>query len=428
MSLTRPETGAEADAEAGAATEASGLAHLAAVSYLGSRLAPTGGYWVALAGGVAVARAAARHGLRVGLGATIAGLAQSVAVMGPARLSIALTQAVTAPLLGRLHARGAGVPLQVVVAAAIRIGLALMWTAFFIWVIIGGLGTYVGGYDWLLGTLPFLPQGQSGVLVLSIGSIVVWALFSTPIQVLVYRRGLRRWPADLGPAPDARPPPREPAARRRLDPRAVTLAATVAWILLLAGTDWPLLVGVAAWLALAWVVARPERDFVPVGLAIALVLGLSALVVGLMAGVGVGLALERATRAALLVLVATWFRGACGSAGIREVSRRILGRLRRVLPGASEAAGMLGDLGSADAIVPAGRALGDALRDVEHKPRPVLDAVLGWVVEESRRFRPAAPAAPPPLGVRPFDVALVVAAALPVLALLTGAAGLGSGP
>ena len=37
-----------------------------AVSFLGSRLAPTGAFWVALAGGVAVARAAARGGLRLG--------------------------------------------------------------------------------------------------------------------------------------------------------------------------------------------------------------------------------------------------------------------------------------------------------------------------------------------------------------------------
>ena len=38
---------------------------------------------------------------------------QTVAVMGPARVNAPLTQALTAPLLGALHRRGTGVPLQV---------------------------------------------------------------------------------------------------------------------------------------------------------------------------------------------------------------------------------------------------------------------------------------------------------------------------
>jgi len=117
-------TQAPSDPTTSDATDASGLAHLAAVSYLGSRLAPTGGYCVALAGGVAVARATARHGLRVGYGASMAGLAQSVAIMGPARLSIPLTQAVSAPLMGALEGRRARLITQIAVAAVVRMALA----------------------------------------------------------------------------------------------------------------------------------------------------------------------------------------------------------------------------------------------------------------------------------------------------------------
>jgi len=419
-------TQAPSDPTTSDATDASGLAHLAAVSYLGSRLAPTGGYWVALAGGVAVARAAARHGLRVGYGASMAGLAQSVAIMGPARLSIPLTQAVSAPLVGALEGRRARLITQIAVAAVVRMALALLGTAFFIWIILGGLDAYAGAYEWMTSRLGWLPEGEAGVLVLSAVSLLVWTLLASPVQVLVYRRGMRRWPSDTAPSPNALPAPGGEPARRALDPRAVTLAGAIASALLLASADWPLLAAVVAWLALAWAVARPERDFVPVGAAIALVLAVSAFVVGLLADLGLIISLERAARAALLVAVATWFRAAAGTGGIREVARRVLGRLRRVIPGTREAARMLGDLGSGAVLLPAGRALLDELRAVRHRPRPVLDAVLGWVVEESRGFRPAAAVASPRLGLRPLDIALVVLSIAPLATLVTGVAGLGS--
>ena len=409
-----------------ATEEASGLAHLAAVSYLGSRLAPTGGYWVALAGGVAVARAAARHGLRVGFGASMAGLAQSVAIMGPARLSIPLTQAVSAPMVGALESRRARLITQIAVAALVRLSLALLGTAFFIWIILGGLDAYAGAYEWMTSRLGWLPEGEAGVLVLSAVSLLIWTLLASPVQVLIYRRGMRRWPSDTGPSPEARPAPSGEPARRALDPRAVTLAAAIASALLLSSSDWPLLAAVVVWLGLAWAVARPERDFVPVGAAIALVLASSAFFVGLLADVGLVTSLERAARAALLVAVATWFRAAAGTGGIREVSRRMLGRLHRVLPGAREAARMLGDLGSGAVLLPAGRALLDGLREVRHRPRPMLDAVLRWVVEESRDFRPAAALTSPRLGLRPLDVALMALSITPLAALLTGVASLGS--
>ena len=85
-----------------------GLAHVASASFLASRVAPTGGFALALAGGVALARAAQRLGLRTGFGASLAAMLQTIAIMGPARVSIPLTQAITAPLLGRMEARGHG--------------------------------------------------------------------------------------------------------------------------------------------------------------------------------------------------------------------------------------------------------------------------------------------------------------------------------
>ena len=93
-------------------------------------------------------------------------------------------------------------------------------------------------------------------------------------------------------------------------------------------------------------------------------------------------ALRRASRAALLVLVATWLRAAAGADGLREVSRRALGKLRRV-PGASEAAQVLDHIASEGRIVEAGRTLAEQLSGVPKRPVPFLDAVLGWVVRES---------------------------------------------
>src|SRR5919204_320419 len=52
--------------------EAAGLAHVATVSFLSSRAVPSVGFWVALAGGVALARAALRDGIRLGYGASVA--------------------------------------------------------------------------------------------------------------------------------------------------------------------------------------------------------------------------------------------------------------------------------------------------------------------------------------------------------------------
>ena len=65
----------------------------------------------------------------------------------------------------------------------------------------------------------------------------------------------------------------------------------------------------------------------------------------------------------------------------------------------------------------AARSLVAALRTVERRLVPVLDAVLGWVATESRRFRPHAPEPPMALRWRAVDVWLVVLATAPLAAL-----------
>src|SRR4051794_18472456 len=161
---TCPVMTADARETPGDSGEHAGLAHVATASFLASRVAPSGGFAIALAGGVALARAAQTAGARVGYGASLAAMAQTVAVMGPARIGIPLTQALSAPMLGRLHARGTGVRSQFAACAAIRLVHELVGTAFYIWIILGGLDVYAGTYDALAGRLPFLGSGQTAAL------------------------------------------------------------------------------------------------------------------------------------------------------------------------------------------------------------------------------------------------------------------------
>ena len=130
-----------------------GPAHVATVSFLASRAVPTGGFWVALAGGVALARVSQRRGAREGYGASIAAMLESVAIIGPARVSVPFTQALTAPLLGRLEARSVSPLLQALACGLIRLLHNASVTAFFIWVIAGGLDAYAGTYDALGGRI-----------------------------------------------------------------------------------------------------------------------------------------------------------------------------------------------------------------------------------------------------------------------------------
>src|SRR5215211_2688548 len=114
MATAQPATSA-------APPEAVGPAHVGVVSFLAARAAPTGGFWIALAGGVALARVAERRGARLGFGASAAAMLETVAIIGPARIGVPLTQAVSAPMLGRLHARGAGFWPQLLACGVVRL-------------------------------------------------------------------------------------------------------------------------------------------------------------------------------------------------------------------------------------------------------------------------------------------------------------------
>ena len=89
-------------AQAAAPTSSSsGPAYVATVSFVASRAVPFGGFFVALPGGMALARVAQLRGLRQGFGASLATLIETVALMGPARFGVPFTQALSAPVLGR---------------------------------------------------------------------------------------------------------------------------------------------------------------------------------------------------------------------------------------------------------------------------------------------------------------------------------------
>jgi hypothetical protein len=414
------------ESPAGGPAGQAGLAHVATASFLASRVVPTGGFAVALAGGVALARAAQIAGARTGYGASLAAMLQTVAVMGPARIGIPLTQALSAPLLGRLHARRATFAAQFAACAGMRLADQLVATAFYIWIILGGIGVYTGTYDALLGDLPVLPAGQTAALLATLAGLLTWTVFGSAVQVAVYRRGLLGWPA--APVPAGAPAPDRADAggttlrRPRFDPRAVAIAAVVAFAVLLVSTAWVVLGAVSAWLVLAWAVARGDRDPVRAGLALAAVLAAGALAFGLVSGAGLDLTLQRTARAALLVLVATWLRAAAGEAGLREVARRGLHPARR-LPAAGEAAAILDRLGARGGLGASARALVETVRHVPRRPTPLAGAVLLWIAGEAARFAPApAGAAPAQLRARTPDRALVVliVAAAATLALPGG--------
>src|SRR5688572_26922851 len=180
------------DDRAASAAMLGGPAHVAVVSFLAARAAPTGGFWIALAGGVALARAAERRGARPGFGASAAAMLETVAIIGPARLGIPLTQAATAPMLGRLEARGWPPLPQILACAAIRLLHNTATTAFFIWVITGGLDAYAGTYD-AIGRRLGVEIGSADALALTLAGLLAWAAFASTVQVLIYRRGLASW-------------------------------------------------------------------------------------------------------------------------------------------------------------------------------------------------------------------------------------------
>jgi len=360
---------------------------VAVVSFLAARAAPVGGFWIALAGGVALARVAQRRGARLGFGASIAAMLETVAIIGPARIGIPLTQAITAPMLGRLEARGWRPLPQILACGLVRLIHNSLTTAFFIWVIAGGLDAYAGTYD-AIGRRIGIEVGTADALLLTAASLLAWAAFASTIQVLVYRRGLALWDqtqVDVEIQRQAQPRERRPALRTgRGDPRLLSVVAVVTFVVLLATTRWPALGLVAAGLAAGWLATRKENGVWRTGAVFAAVLAAGAFVFGLGGGLGLDVAARRATRAALLVLTATWLRAAAGAEGLREVSRRMLLRLRR-LPAAPEAAAALDEIEGEGQLTEAAKALEKQLRGVEKRPVPLLDAVLRWVVAHAEQ-------------------------------------------
>jgi len=404
-----------------------GPAHVGVVSFLAARAAPTGGFWIALAGGVALAHVAARRGARLGFGASAASMLETVAIIGPARFGVPLTQALTAPMLGRLHARGVGFWPQLAACALVRLIHNAATTAFFIWVIAGGLDAYAGTYD-AIGRRFGIEVNTADALVLTAVSLLAWAAFASTVQVLVYRRGLLSWAAGAGAVERQHrgEPDRRWWADRsesdtnthhlgRFDPRAVTLSAAVAFALLLGSTEWAFLAAMGVWLAVAWLVARADPEPVKAGLVFAAILAAGAFTFALGGGLGLDAAVRRAMRAALLVLAATWLRAAAGADGLREVSRRVLRRLRKI-PAAPEASSVLDGIESEGRLAAAARALTDRLAETPKRPRELLDAVLAWVVRQSDTFQPAPPPAALLLSASALDYVLVASACVPFLA------------
>jgi hypothetical protein len=398
-----------------------GLAHVATVSFLASRAAPSLQFFFALGGGIALARSAQREGARAGYGTALASMLQTVAVMGPARINAPLTQAITAPMMGRLEARGARPATEFLACLALRLVHYAVLLFAFIFVILGGIDEFTGSYETLTGWLGIVPQGPRAALVVTAAGQTLWAILFSAIQVAAYRRALGDWPA-ADPREEPAAPEAEVAQERvpgRFDPRAVLLAALLASGLLLASTSWALLLGVTAWLVPAWLLSRPDNDAVPLGLLLAGLLAFAALTGGLLSGAGLELTLRRTLRAVLLVAVATWMRAAAGAPGLRETFRRALHRLR-ALPSVKEGAAAMEGLDAGPQLIAAGRAAADRFADVELKPADLADTVTAWVATESAGYRPGAQRPALRLRLHAPDLVLVALTLTPALALVGG--------
>lgn len=358
-----------------------GLANVAALTFLAARAVP-GGFVVALAGGVPLARAAHRHGARAGYATAGASLIETMAVMGPARMGIPVPHAASAPALGALERRGAALLALALAGAAIRFGYYLATSAFYVLVLVG-LDAYAGTYEAVRRTFGFLPGGTAAPLAMTAAFLLVWSLVAGLIQAWVVRRGLRRWPdeaEEFGERPAA-----APERAGLADPRAVVWTGLVATAITLASTQPAALALVAGWLLAAWLIVRAGVRSLTGGLALAAPLALSTLAFGLVGGIGAELALRRAARVALLVLTAVWLRSAAGAAGLRAISLRAVRRLRR-LPTLALSARVLGASAGVGNYGESARALGRSIARVRKRPGPLLVAVLGWIAAEARRL------------------------------------------
>ena len=281
--------------------------------------------------------------------------------------------------------------MQTLVCAAIRLVQNALTSAFVI-VVLTGLDVYLESYDTIAGVIPLLPEGHAAAWVVTVGSLLVWAVFASAAQVWVYRRGLHAWPRP-GRSRRCTSSRRRPSRTRsgrggstRGRWRSRRRSPSGCWCRASRGRC---SAAVAAWLARRRAgLAAATGPSSPSGWGSRSCSGRCPLRRAARRAGHRGLA-PAGVRATLLVLVATWLRAAAGTAGLREVSRRVLGRLRRA-PAAAEAVLVMGELGSGRELGAAARSVLAALRSVPAKTVPVVDAVLGWVAFESRRFRPAA--------------------------------------
>lgn len=377
------------DADDEDARALAGMASVAALTFLVARAVPLG-WTVAVAAGVPLARAGERHGTRAGYATATASLVETTAIMGPARMGIPVPHAASAPLLGAMHRRRASFAALTVAAAAVRTVYYTLTAAFSIVVLIG-LDAYLGTYERLRDLFGFLPAGTAAALWVTFAQLVLWSIGAGMIQAWAIRRGLRRWDAQSGPvgaAGGAAPARRAPGRHAT----AIVLAGIVAFTVALASTDPRVLGGLAAMLLLCWAATAASGGALLRGLVLAAPLALSTLGFGLAGGIGAELAGLRAARVALLVLIAVWVRSAAGAEGLRRALVWAVRRLRRVPMLATTAAVLAGST-QADDLGAAARRLGGRLRCARRRPVPVIDAVLGWLAEESSRI--GAPASQP---------------------------------
>lgn len=363
--------------------ELAGLATVAALAFLAARVVP-GGFVVALVGGVPIARAGQRQGLRAGFATGIAGLIETIAVMGPARLIIPLPHVLSGPILGVLYARRARFAALAAAGAAVRLALYLASFAFYVYVVVGA-DAFLGTYEQVRETLGgWLPAGAGGAVLGVVVFNAVWSLIAGAIQAWVVTRGLSRWqePGEAV-APVAVVP--EESGAPRLDGRAVIGAAAIAFVALLATTRPAVLAVVVVWLVAVWVIARAEPRALLTGLGLAVPLAISTLGFGLVGGLGLTVVLPRTLRVSLIVFTAVWLRAAAGPAGIRDTSMRAMRRLQWA-PTLALSSAVLGESAGAGDFGGAIRRLGKGLAATGRRPREVTHATLDWVAEESDRL------------------------------------------
>jgi hypothetical protein len=170
----------------------------------------------------------------------------------------------------------------------------------------------------------------------------------------------------------------------------VAAASLMAFGVLLFAPDPRVLGASAICLGVLWAISRPDRDVLPSGVTLAIALAVLAGGISALGGNAAEDALRLAARAALLVLWATWLRAASGDRGFREVSRRVLWRLRG-LPTARETGTLLAEMGPERRIAPAARQLAEVGRRAPRTPMGIVDAVLDWIAVEAARFRSELP-------------------------------------